>query len=34
FHFSYVRYIENRLREKFTFTGTPIKIEYREKERL
>ncbi|MDH5597362.1 MAG: ribosome biogenesis GTPase Der, partial [Candidatus Peregrinibacteria bacterium] len=33
FHFSYVRYIENKLREKFTFTGSPIKIEYREKER-
>lgn len=32
FHFSYVRYIENRLREKFGFMGTPIKIEYREKE--
>lgn len=34
FHFSYVRYIENRFREKFAFTGTPIKIEYREKVRL
>ncbi len=33
FHFSYVRYIENRIREKFTFAGTPIKIEYREKVR-
>lgn len=33
FHFSYIRYIENRLREKFDFTGTPIKIEYKEKER-
>ncbi len=33
FHFSYVRYIENRLRVKFAFTGTPIKIEYREKVR-
>lgn len=32
FHFSYLRYIENRLREKFGFLGTPIKIEYREKE--
>ena len=26
-HFSYVRFISNRLREKFGFTGTPIKIE-------
>lgn len=25
-HFSYVRFIENRLREKFGFTGTPITI--------
>jgi GTP-binding protein len=33
FHFSYARYVENRLREKFHFTGTPIKFEYREKER-
>jgi len=33
FHFSYSRYMENRFREKFTFLGTPIKIEYREKER-
>ena len=33
FHFSYARYIENRLREKFQFTGVPIKFEYREKER-
>ena len=32
FHFSYVRYIENKVREKFGFTGSPIKIEYREKE--
>lgn len=33
FHFSYARYVENRLREKFQFTGSPIKFEYREKER-
>lgn len=26
-HFSYVRFITNRLREKFGFSGTPIKIE-------
>ena len=32
FHFSYLRYIENRLREYFEFTGTPIRLEYREKE--
>ena len=32
FHFSYVRYIENQLREKFTFEGVPIKIELREGE--
>ena len=25
-HFSYSRYIENKLREAFGFTGTPIKI--------
>ncbi len=31
FHFSYQRYIENRLRETFGFEGTPIKIVIREK---
>lgn len=31
FHFSYLRYIENRIREQFGFGGTPIKVEYREK---
>jgi GTP-binding protein len=25
-HFSYVRFVENRLREKYSFTGTPIHI--------
>jgi GTP-binding protein len=25
-HFSYVRFMENRLREKYGFTGTPIKM--------
>lgn len=30
-HFSYTRYIENRLRESFDFVGTPIKITAREK---
>ena len=32
FHFSYLRYLENRFREKFKFSGTPIKLEYRDKE--
>jgi GTP-binding protein len=30
-HFSYERYLENRLRESFDFTGTPIKIITRER---
>ena len=30
-HFSYSRYIENQLRDAFDFTGTGLKIEYREK---
>lgn len=33
FHFSYIRYMENRLRERFGFTGTAIRIEYRERVR-
>jgi GTP-binding protein len=28
-HFSYTRYLENRLRESFDFTGTPLNIIYR-----
>ncbi len=32
-HFSYKRYIENRLRETFNFEGTPIKITLRRKKR-
>ncbi|HET8567835.1 MAG TPA: ribosome biogenesis GTPase Der [Candidatus Limnocylindria bacterium] len=28
-HFSYQRYLENRIRERFGFAGTPIKIELR-----
>ena len=28
-HFSYTRYLENRIREKYGFHGTPIKIELR-----
>lgn len=31
FHFSYQRYIENKLREVFGFEGTPIKLIIREK---
>lgn len=27
FHFSYIRYIENQIRESFSFIGTPIKID-------
>lgn len=30
-HFSYLRYLENRLRDSFEFTGSPIKIICREK---
>lgn len=30
-HFSYTRYLENKIREAFGFEGTPIWIEYREK---
>lgn len=30
-HFSYERYLENQLRENFDFSGTGIKINYREK---
>lgn len=33
FHFSYLRYLENRLRETFDFTGTSIKLEFRDKDR-
>jgi GTP-binding protein len=29
FHFSYRRYIENRLREAFGFAGTPIRLRFR-----
>lgn len=32
FHFSYMRYIENRLRENFGFEGTPIIFKIREKD--
>ena len=30
-HFSYVRFIENRLRESFGFEGSPIRIIVRSK---
>ena len=30
-HFSYTRYLENRLRESFDFTGTPLNIIYRQR---
>ncbi|MDX9972372.1 MAG: ribosome biogenesis GTPase Der [FCB group bacterium] len=30
FHFSYIRFIENRVREKYGFEGVPIRIELRE----
>ncbi len=30
-HFSYMRYIENKIRESFGFEGTPIVIEHRQK---
>ena len=30
-HFSYVRYLENKLREAFLFEGTPIRIIIRER---
>jgi len=32
-HFSYRRYLENRLRETFGFAGTPLRIVFRERER-
>ena len=31
FHFSYQRYLENRLRDAFDFTGTPVRFIIREK---
>lgn len=31
FHFSYARYLENKLREAFGFIGTPIRIEARKR---
>ncbi len=31
-HFSYSRYLENKIRENFDFEGTPIKLLYRKKD--
>ncbi|GAC1669837.1 MAG: ribosome biogenesis GTPase Der [Candidatus Limnocylindrales bacterium] len=31
-HFSYRRYLENRLREEFSFDGTPVKLVFRDRE--
>ena len=31
-HFSYLRYLENKLRESFDFSGSPIKFILRKKE--
>ena len=33
FHFSYQRYLENRIRETFGLEGTPIRITVRERDR-
>jgi GTP-binding protein len=33
FHFSYARFIENRLREAFGFEGTPIRLHVRTRRR-
>ncbi len=30
-HFSYERYLENKLRESFDFTGTPIVLQFKNK---
>ena len=30
-HFSYARYLENQIRERFVFEGTPLKLEFKEK---
>ncbi len=32
-HFSYERYLENRIRDAFPFEGTPIRISFRERKR-
>jgi GTP-binding protein len=33
FHFSYSRFLENRLRESYGFLGTPIRIQVRRREK-
>jgi GTP-binding protein len=33
FHFSYERYLENQLREKYGFVGTPLRIAVRKRSR-
>ena len=33
FHFSYIRFLENRLREAYGFIGTPIRIQVRRREK-
>ena len=30
-HFSYERYLENRIRESFDLTGTPIQLQFKNK---
>ncbi|MCE1228897.1 MAG: hypothetical protein LWX11_05350, partial [Firmicutes bacterium] len=32
-HFSYVRYLENRLRETFGFVGTPLRLSVQKKQK-
>jgi len=32
-HFSYLRYLENRIREEFPYPGTPIRFILRKRER-
>ena len=32
FHFSYERFLENRLREEFGFEGTPIRLQVRRRD--
>ena len=32
-HFSYQRYLENKIRENFGFEGTSMQFEYKEKDR-
>jgi hypothetical protein len=34
FHFSYLRYIENKIRDVFGFEGTPIDIELRSRKSI